>query len=503
MSSFDNAKAAGSSIASADWNLLNNLKGATKTVATVSGADYYVDGTADEVQINAAITAVNALGGGVVYLKQGTYSLAATVDMLSNVSLIGSGFGNTNLAVAADVNVIELLGTVGTDKTNMCVKDLKVTGYYDSVAGTTSNGIYVRYALDSTIQNCYVTKNNHGIYLFSDNERIGILYNRCTENDDDGIADTAGNIYSVIHGNWSYVNGDCGIHMTGGASYLGRATISANHLIKNGSGAGGGGTSNHGILLEEVRNVVCNSNFVYDNEGDGIKIYGDTLTGGYSSICGNVIRDNELHGINVHKSTRVSVIGNKIMNGGTAVTDHGIYVHTNSDRNTFIGNDVSGYAGYGIYIDGASEANNTVNLNSLAGNTTGTIYDAGTDTVHPRYHAVASLDLSGGATDLVVHHAITDGTLVGYTLLYTEASSADAGVTVEIGRYQDGVALDDDYFDQVTSEGSKALGYAKTYYSSDLTQVVVDDGDTITAGTAGGKVGTGEILVVLKIADTG
>ena len=43
-----------------------------KTVITVSrstGADYVCDGTADQVQINQAIVAANAAGGGIVFLK--------------------------------------------------------------------------------------------------------------------------------------------------------------------------------------------------------------------------------------------------------------------------------------------------------------------------------------------------------------------------------------------------------------------------------------------------
>jgi hypothetical protein len=72
---------------------------------------------------------------------------------------------------------------------------------------------------------------------------------------------------------------------------------------------------------------------------------------------------------------------------------------------------------------------------------------------------------------------------------------------VEIGRYQDGVALDDNYFDQVTSEVSQNLGYMKAYVSSDLTQRNIIEGDSVTVGTVGGKVGTGEIRFTLWIAE--
>lgn len=62
-----------------------------------TGAVYVTDGTADEVQINAAIVAVNALGGGVVKLLAGTFNIASPVTLLSNVTLQGSGIGVTKM----------------------------------------------------------------------------------------------------------------------------------------------------------------------------------------------------------------------------------------------------------------------------------------------------------------------------------------------------------------------------------------------------------------------
>jgi len=111
------------------------------------------------------------------------------------------------------------------------------------------------------------------------------------------------------------------------------------------------------------------------------------------------------------------------------------------------------------------------------------------------------IDLSGAATDIEVFHATTPCALVGYAILYTEASSADDGVAIRIGRYQDGVALDDDYFDSVTSEISKNRGYTKWIAGSELANIPIAAGDTITVGTGGGKVGAGEVMIILQIAE--
>ncbi len=49
------------------------------------------DGTADETEINAAITAVNAAGGGKVELSEGTFILSDSVVPLAKVTLQGAG----------------------------------------------------------------------------------------------------------------------------------------------------------------------------------------------------------------------------------------------------------------------------------------------------------------------------------------------------------------------------------------------------------------------------
>lgn len=79
--------------------------GSTSPYAAIvgfSGADYTCDGTDDHVQIQAAIDAVDAAGGGIVFIKAGNYT-AATITLKDTVSLQGEGRetyikGKTNAA---------------------------------------------------------------------------------------------------------------------------------------------------------------------------------------------------------------------------------------------------------------------------------------------------------------------------------------------------------------------------------------------------------------------
>lgn len=105
--------------------------------------------------------------------------------------------------------------------------------------------------------------------------------------------------------------------------------------------------------------------------------------------------------------------------------------------------------------------------------------------------AYAVLDLSGAAqSDVILEHFSGGAKLVKVLLVYTEASSGDAGVAVKIGK-----ETDDDYYYTGTSEINKAKWYEKNVA---LLQTAVVAGDTVICSSAGGKTGTGEILVCLE-----
>jgi hypothetical protein len=91
------------------------------TVAPIAGADFVTDGRDDNVEIQAAVDAVVAGGGGTVFVKAGTYSLTAGLTLTAgNVRIIGEGMGVTNLVCAASVTgdmpaIAVGNGTTGSD----------------------------------------------------------------------------------------------------------------------------------------------------------------------------------------------------------------------------------------------------------------------------------------------------------------------------------------------------------------------------------------------------
>lgn len=136
---------------------------ATRIVAAsdsdnIEQADYVCDGTADEVQINLAINDLVGLGGRVILLE-GTYTIAASITLIDNISLEGQGKG-TKLQTVNNIYVI----TAG-NKSGLLIKNLHIVG--PNLGGAAESGIHLFQCSESKIENCWIEDFNIiGISLF-------------------------------------------------------------------------------------------------------------------------------------------------------------------------------------------------------------------------------------------------------------------------------------------------------------------------------------------------
>lgn len=104
------------------------------TVGTAD-SDYITDGTADNVQIQAAVDAANSAGGGIVFLQKGTYQLAAMVTLYQNVKLVGAGFGKSIVTISASFSGGVMFRDNSGDADN-----IEVTGITFDASGKTNVG---------------------------------------------------------------------------------------------------------------------------------------------------------------------------------------------------------------------------------------------------------------------------------------------------------------------------------------------------------------------------
>ena len=156
--------------------------------STAGHPDYICDGADDDVQIQAAITAVAAAGGGTIVIREGTYVLGAVVAISGdNIQIIGEGRGATILQTKAASTAYALLETTSTsshcyfadftldgNKANQTTLNQDPFGLYDGDyhivervevkngnrnSGTTA-GIWCS-AFAARVINCYVHDNEY------------------------------------------------------------------------------------------------------------------------------------------------------------------------------------------------------------------------------------------------------------------------------------------------------------------------------------------------------
>jgi len=114
------------------------------------------------------------------------------------------------------------------------------------------------------------------------------------------------------------------------------------------------------------------------------------------------------------------------------------------------------------------------------------------------------IDLSGAATTIPIYWSHEDsGSLYQLDLTYPEATSADAAITLEIGKANDDGTTDRDYYHTfATVVSSNQWQTARTEYVN-MTHTAILPGDVVTVYSPGGKVGVGTVVVQLTVLVAG
>ena len=374
VAAWDDTKSTSDALLATEWNAQvsdqqNRTNSATLVVAAsdsriTTTADYVCDGTADQVQINDAITALPSDGGKIVLLE-GTYSIAAQIDMQKdNIGLVGMGKNITILELGytaghPDTMMIDASGTDGTHRKNIELSDftidtngygtyyikmiyvdgLKITNcYFDSSSVSSWTGGWILYSASSDI---YI--NNCEFVHASSNTGYGMFIGGDLPSARIGITD------AVITNNYFKNMGYNAISLYGGSK---RVHIAGNTIINDLSNSGHGG-----IGLSAATDCTVIGNYV-----EGINEAGGE-PGGEGGI---EIECKTTHGVGWTENN--TIIGNVVKD-----CTMGIYVRDQctdySARNNIISSNYIADCHDGIYIHGADTNNNTFVDNTLVGNT--------------------------------------------------------------------------------------------------------------------------------------
>ncbi|HSX27440.1 MAG TPA: NosD domain-containing protein, partial [Patescibacteria group bacterium] len=380
---------------------------ATKIVAASNSsqaekdaADYVADGTGDQVEINAALTAAS---GGKVYLMEGTYVANATILIPNNTTLAGAGRG-TDIELAdidATDNLIENSDT--STGTGITIRDLRIDGRNDLNTAGVQHGVYLNgmgggsgasVRVGAKLSNLYVANfrgNGFGNCIYLINSRGNTLINNRAENCRFGFfLETSPN--NTLSNNFAENNGSEGFYVYNSSdnTVLDGNTASNSHEgfdLESSSGitltnniaedsAGGG----DGIFIYQVSNSVVSGNISRNNAGEGIYL----LDSSNITVTGNSITQSGYDGIGIETSDSNVVSGNKISDSGqTDGTGDGIYL-TTADNNSITGNTITDTAGidYAINIFNSTSDKTYLSNNTFSGTGASSINDLGTGTVY-------------------------------------------------------------------------------------------------------------------------
>jgi hypothetical protein len=312
------------------------------TQAEKDSADYVADGNGggagdgDQVQINSAISAVSAAGGGTVFLLEGTYTIDAVINLSSNIKLVGSGYA-TVITIPNSLNAtIDFFSAVSD--TYSSISSLQIDGNRSNQSSGTQTAVYVDPTAshitvdDVTIENM----RSFGAYFDGDNS---VLSNSTVTNSDVGVYVSA--YGSLIEANDIQTSLTYGIQT---ATTSADATITGNYFYNNGTS----GSSQGAIDMGASGSIAGN---VFDADRNGIYASADELT-----ITGNRIRNIDNNAVTLTNIDEVAS-GNVIENAG------GVGILVTANATNLINNDINGSASHGIQVQS--------DLNNITGNTLG------------------------------------------------------------------------------------------------------------------------------------
>lgn len=292
------------------------------------GADYVVasGSTSAEDTINAAITAAAAVGGGMVLLLEGTYTIDSPILLKNFILLRGMGPGTIiKLKDAVGVNMCMIQNETQTAPGNegMRVENLTVDGNKGAQPANYQHGIYFTNCTEITsqilVRNCHVKDcggSGDGVLANASNNvtvdscivtgagvgflgitTIGFKVINCTAKGNAWGVYLSNCIDSVIANLTSFNNIQDGIRIESGTK---GTTVSGCALYNN---------AHNGLLLTGTgtNNNTVISNVFDSNAFNGILV---ELSAHYNTLLGNMCASNGGNNIAVSSSDNIIIDGN-------------------------------------------------------------------------------------------------------------------------------------------------------------------------------------------------
>lgn len=427
----------------------NNSLGTAGNPLKNKRADYTCNGSDDQNVINNAISNISAIGmGGVVYLLEGNYNLTNSINISSNISLIGTGAG-TILSSMMGSGQESLI--MAQSASNVSISQLRIYGANSTMNDYT--GVYFNATNYSYVDSIWVQRLDQQPIRFQ-HSNFNRVFNSHIYNSSKMLSGISliNSSFNGIFGNNFYANGINASMWTSTAAVIALTDNSSGNLISHNILEANEGYN--GIILNtSCNNNTISGNVMQRNGGYCVYIYGGSTATGCTNnmIAGNIldesrnitarnftgiglvysnnntIRANHIGyhlqgGLVLNASSQNSILGNGFLDNGfnnnTTSGNHSIALWAdgaNGSSNNLLsynfigaGNDsISGE--YGIYIADPASADNHLSSNYIVGagyfNISGwplainetIVYDNGTNTT---YSGKEKITLAPSAIDI-------------------------------------------------------------------------------------------------------
>jgi hypothetical protein len=311
-------------------------------------------GQGDFANIQSAVDSVNGLGGGIVLLRAGTYTITANINLYSNVHLVGEDQNTTILDFNSGAYQLACKGTSGSHKKNIKIENLQLKNCRIDSDGA----IGFQYADDCSVRDSYFTGN----YDSTDKNTYDILADNCTRLHVDNnqsinsfrLLTTTNSNYvwsnrNVITGNygdiWNFGTGTNYVFVSD--NYIGASNLIADeHACLYSSSTG------QYLTIANNQFQDTGENNIYINGTGQAIVSGNFLVGsGYNLwlkdanrivVLGNFFKVSQTHSLYLNNADCVTVVGNVFTDNNA---DFAVQVDSTCERVCIVGN--TGYNNVG------------------------------------------------------------------------------------------------------------------------------------------------------------
>lgn len=308
--------------------------------------EYQCDGTADDVQIQAAVDA-QPTNGGKIFAKKGIYDFSDNILIdKNNITIQGEG-KSTVFKIANSVNKYAIIIDDTELRYNLIFRDFKIDANDANqssgggiMASSTSESIFENlhitefkeygikfgprsnndYGFNNIVKKCLIDQGTTGLY-FINNDENEITENHISNNTAYAIHSTSPN-QKIMNNSFTHSSVASGVGVF--IDNAGNCTISGNifdtiqeeAIIYN----GGSGTNDYGII---------STNEIFDSGAKTANTYSAILVendGDNFTVSTNIVKgSNHKYAYDDTAGGKASLIGNKFASGGTGICNNVSY----------------------------------------------------------------------------------------------------------------------------------------------------------------------------------